>query len=164
MLRNRATRYNQQKWGGGKVKLHFSGVLTALHVTWKRAWWCIPADKLYIAELRVLFASRGTLKTQSWACQFGNPQWKKFLRSQPPGFVGMTYLHLHLYPHMTNLTDWCSFPYLANFMAAVVELALSKSVASCSMIYIFHSKVRWSTIPPQTPRTRKLCQSTSRPS
>jgi hypothetical protein len=40
---------------------------------------------------------------------------------------GLTYLHLHLYPHMTNPTDRCSFPYLANFMAAVVGLALSNS-------------------------------------
>jgi hypothetical protein len=54
---------------------------------------------------------------------------------------GLTYLHLHLYPHMTNPTDHCSFPYLANFMAAVVGLALSNSVASCSVIYILHSKL-----------------------
>jgi hypothetical protein len=54
---------------------------------------------------------------------------------------GLTYLHLHLYPHMTNPTDRCSFPYLANFMAAVVGLALSNSVASCSVIYILHSKL-----------------------
>jgi hypothetical protein len=55
---------------------------------------------------------------------------------------GLTYLHLHLYPHMTNPTDHCSFPYLANFMAiVVVGLALSNSVASCSVIYILHSKL-----------------------
>jgi hypothetical protein len=72
----------------------------------------------------------------------------------------LTYLHLHLYPHMTNPTDHCSFPYLANFMAAVVGLALSNSVASCSVIYILHSKLSSSTIPPQTPRTRKLHSTT----
>ena len=27
--------------------------------------------------------------------------------------------HLHLYPHITSLTDFRSFPYLANFMATV---------------------------------------------
>jgi hypothetical protein len=69
---------------------------------------------------------------------------------------GLTYLHFHLYPHMTNPTDRCSFPYLANFMAALVGLALSNSAASCSVIYILHSKLLSSTIPPQTPRTRKL--------
>jgi hypothetical protein len=68
----------------------------------------------------------------------------------------LTYLHLHLYPHMTNLTDRCSFPYLANFMDTVSGLALSNSVASCSVIYIFHLKLFSSTIPPQTPRTHKL--------
>jgi hypothetical protein len=51
---------------------------------------------------------------------------------------GLTYLHLHLYPHMANLTDRCSFAYLANFMPVVVGLALSNSVASCSVIYILH--------------------------
>ena len=49
----------------------------------------------------------------------------------------ITYLHLHLYHHMTNPTDRCSFPYLANFMAAVVGLAPSNHVASCSVVYIF---------------------------
>jgi hypothetical protein len=29
--------------------------------------------------------------------------------------VGLTYLHFHLYPHMTNPIDRCSFPYLRNF-------------------------------------------------
>jgi hypothetical protein len=53
---------------------------------------------------------------------------------------GMTYIHLHLYPHMTNPTDHFSFPYLANFMSTVDGLALSNSVASCSVIYILHSK------------------------
>jgi hypothetical protein len=48
----------------------------------------------------------------------------------------LTYLHLHLYPHMMNLTDHCSFPYLDNFMAMVVRLALLNSATSCSMIYI----------------------------
>jgi hypothetical protein len=33
---------------------------------------------------------------------------------------GLTYLHFHLYPHMMNPTDHCSFPYLANFMVALV--------------------------------------------
>jgi hypothetical protein len=54
---------------------------------------------------------------------------------------GLTYFHLHLYPHMTNPTNRCSFPYLANFMAAVVGLALSNFAAFCSMIYILHSKL-----------------------
>jgi hypothetical protein len=54
---------------------------------------------------------------------------------------GLTYLHLRLYPHMMNPTHHCSFPYLANFMVAVVGLALSNSVASCSVIYIVHSKL-----------------------
>jgi hypothetical protein len=36
---------------------------------------------------------------------------------------GLTYLHLHLYLHMTNPTDRCSFPYLVNFMSAVAGLA-----------------------------------------
>jgi hypothetical protein len=52
----------------------------------------------------------------------------------------LTYLYLHLYPHMTNPTDRCSFSYLVNFMPAVVGLALSNYVASCSVRYIFHSK------------------------
>jgi hypothetical protein len=29
--------------------------------------------------------------------------------------VEMTYLHFHLYPHMTNPINCCSFPYLHNF-------------------------------------------------
>jgi hypothetical protein len=73
---------------------------------------------------------------------------------------GLTYLHFHLYPRMTNPTDRCSFPYLANFMAALAGLALSNSVASCSMIYMLNSKLPSSTIPPQTPRTRKLHSTT----
>ena len=72
----------------------------------------------------------------------------------------LTYLHLHLYPHMTNLTDCCSFPYLANFMVAVVRLALSNSAASCSVIYILNSKLLSSTIPSWIPRTRKLHSTT----
>jgi hypothetical protein len=51
---------------------------------------------------------------------------------------GLTYLHLHLYPHMMNPIDRCSFPYLANFMPAVVGLALSNSVASCFVICGIH--------------------------
>jgi hypothetical protein len=54
---------------------------------------------------------------------------------------GLTYLHLHLYPHMTNLTNRCSFPYLDNFMVVVVGLALSNSATSCSVIYIMHSNL-----------------------
>jgi hypothetical protein len=54
---------------------------------------------------------------------------------------GLTYLHLHLYPQMTNPIDRCSFPYLANFMVAVAELALSNAIASCSVIYTVHSKL-----------------------
>jgi hypothetical protein len=53
----------------------------------------------------------------------------------------ITYLHFHLYPHMTNLTDRCSFPYLANFMSALAGLILSNSTASCSVIYILKSKL-----------------------
>jgi hypothetical protein len=53
----------------------------------------------------------------------------------------ITYLHFHLYPHMTNLTDCCSFPYLANFMSALAGLILSNSTASCSVIYILKSKL-----------------------
>jgi hypothetical protein len=41
----------------------------------------------------------------------------------------LTYIYLHLYPHMTNPTDHCSFSYLVNFMPAVVGLALSNYVA-----------------------------------
>jgi hypothetical protein len=41
----------------------------------------------------------------------------------------LTYIDLHLYPHMTNPTDRCSFSYLVNFMPAVVGLALSNYVA-----------------------------------
>jgi hypothetical protein len=52
---------------------------------------------------------------------------------------GMKYIHIHLYSHMTSLTDRYSFPYLANCMSAVAELALSNSVASCFIIYILHS-------------------------
>jgi hypothetical protein len=40
---------------------------------------------------------------------------------------GLTYLHLHLYPHMTNPTDHCYFPYLTNFMTAVAGLAHTNS-------------------------------------
>jgi hypothetical protein len=58
-----------------------------------------------------------------------------------PSVGGLTYLRLHLYPHMTNPTDLCFFPYLANFMATVVGLALSNSAASCFVIYIVHSKL-----------------------
>jgi hypothetical protein len=74
--------------------------------------------------------------------------------------VGLTYLHFHLYPHMTNPIDRCSFLYLANFMVALVGLALSNSVASCSVIYILNSKLSSSTIPPRIPRTRKLHSTT----
>jgi hypothetical protein len=69
---------------------------------------------------------------------------------------GLTYLHFHLYPHMTNPIDHYSFPYLANFMAALVRLTRSNYVASCSVIYILHSNLPSSTIPPRTPRTHKL--------
>jgi hypothetical protein len=40
-----------------------------------------------------------------------------------PGIGGLTYLYLHLYNHTTNPTDRCCFPYLANFISTVVELA-----------------------------------------
>jgi len=56
---------------------------------------------------------------------------------------GLTYLHLHLYPHVKNPTDHCSFPYSANFMVAVVGLALLNSAPSCCVIYILQSKLLW---------------------
>jgi hypothetical protein len=59
---------------------------------------------------------------------------------------GLEYLRFHLYPHMMNPTDRFSFPYLANFMAALARLALSNFVSSCSVIYILHSKLSSSTI------------------
>jgi hypothetical protein len=61
---------------------------------------------------------------------------------------GLTFIHLHLYPHMTNPTDRCSFPYLANFMAMVATLTLSNSASSCFVLYIVHSKLSSSRIPP----------------
>jgi hypothetical protein len=39
-----------------------------------------------------------------------------------PNVGGLTYLYLHLYNHMTNPTDHCCFPYLANFMSTIVGL------------------------------------------
>jgi hypothetical protein len=45
---------------------------------------------------------------------------------------GLTYLHLHLYPHMMNPTDRCSFPYLVNFMVAVVEVGAYELTFSSS--------------------------------
>jgi hypothetical protein len=36
---------------------------------------------------------------------------------------GLAYLHFHLYLHMTNPTDHCSFAHLGNFMVVVVGLA-----------------------------------------
>jgi len=73
---------------------------------------------------------------------------------------GLTYIHFHLYPHMTNPTDHCSFPYLENFMATLARLPLLNSVASCSVIYILNSKLLSSTITPRTPRTCKLHSTT----
>jgi len=70
--------------------------------------------------------------------------------------VGLTYLHFHLYPHMTNPIHHCSFPYLGNFMVVLTKLVLSKFVASCFVIYILNSKLLLYTIPPRIPRTHKL--------
>jgi hypothetical protein len=72
----------------------------------------------------------------------------------------LTYIYLHLYNHTTNPTDCCCFPYLANFMAAVSGLAISNSSSSCFVMYILHSKLPRSTIPPRTPRTHKLHSTT----
>jgi hypothetical protein len=38
----------------------------------------------------------------------------------------LTYLHLHLYPHMTNPINYCSFSYLVNFMTVILRRAYSK--------------------------------------
>ena len=46
-------------------------------------------------------------------------------------------------PYTNWLSDRCSFPYIANFMAKVVGLALSNSATSCCVIYILHSKLPW---------------------
>jgi hypothetical protein len=69
---------------------------------------------------------------------------------------GLTYIHFHLYPHTTNPTNRCSFPYLANFMVTLAGLALSNFATSCSVIYILNSKLPSSTIPLRTPRTCNL--------
>jgi len=69
---------------------------------------------------------------------------------------GLTYLYLHLYNQMMNLADHCFFPYLANFMVAVARLAVTNSTSSCSLMYILHLKLPWSTILPQTLQTRKI--------
>jgi len=39
--------------------------------------------------------------------------------------VWLAYLYLHLYPRMTNPTDRCFFPYLANFMVQTLLLLVS---------------------------------------
>ena len=62
----------------------------------------------------------------------------------------LTYLHLHLYPHMPNWTAHSSFSYLVKFMPVVAELVQLNYASSCSVIYILHSKFSWSTIPPCT--------------
>ena len=50
---------------------------------------------------------------------------------------GLTYLHLHIYPHMINLTNHCFFPYLVNFMAAVAGLAHTNSSFLLPIHYLF---------------------------
>jgi hypothetical protein len=41
--------------------------------------------------------------------------------------IGMlTYIHLHLYPHMMNEINCCSFSYLVNFMIVVLRCVDSK--------------------------------------
>jgi hypothetical protein len=64
---------------------------------------------------------------------------------------GMTYLHLHLYPHVTNPIDHCSFPYISNFMAFTKQLAfgprpyinwlLDSDIVPSSVLQIMHSNV-----------------------
>jgi len=55
---------------------------------------------------------------------FSHPLWLSgFILSRPSMMGGcrvcrLTYLHLHLYLHMTNPTNRYTFPYLGNFMAA----------------------------------------------
>jgi hypothetical protein len=53
---------------------------------------------------------------------------------------GMKCIHLDLYPHMTDLTNHYSFPYLANFMSAATGLAVVNPAAYRFSIYMLHSK------------------------
>jgi hypothetical protein len=49
---------------------------------------------------------------------------------------GLTDPHLHLYPHITSLTDRRSFPYLANFMVAVSGVGVIE--LSCRLFCDIH--------------------------
>jgi hypothetical protein len=49
---------------------------------------------------------------------------------------GLTYIHLHLYPHMTSPTDSHSFPHLANFMAVVFGVGAIE--LCCCMFHDIH--------------------------
>ena len=52
--------------------------------------------------------------------------------------------HLHLYPHITILIDHCSFPYLANFMFAVVGAGAFK--LCCCLFRDIHIALKISMI------------------
>jgi hypothetical protein len=62
---------------------------------------------------------------------------------------GLTDLHLHLYPHITSPTDRRSFPYLANFMAAVSGVGAIE--LSCRLFRDIHLALKTFVIYNSTP-------------